>query len=279
MSKYHKRFFSIILIIVAFANYSCNTHYGYRSKVRVQKNEQVKPSTKNDYKNNRLKATEDISHSELSASLDSSFVPHFPQLIYQPLNDLEINLFDSVNLKSIDKPKEIKSKKSNVEKAPKTKPKNYYSKWAIKLGLFSLLIFPLVLPGVVGPLTFFLGRKALKDIKKNGEGGRAMALIGIIIGILFMALFVIVFCGLILVDPTRLGWLGFVILLFLLIFILDLVIYKSILKSPKNPASDDSPEFLDSERNKNSRIFLIVLLSLMILADIIILFIMRAFRA
>jgi hypothetical protein len=49
-------------------------------------------------------------------------------------------------------------------------------KWALIMGLISLLAFPFVIPAFIGPVDILLGIIALKQISKSGEKGKGRAI-------------------------------------------------------------------------------------------------------
>lgn len=263
----------IILLIGLFLNLACNTHYGHRAKVRVGKHEDPTSVYKKDKTDKPAEETLEIDQSELSASLDSLVDP---KSRWQTFNYNQVNKSNEiVGSKQIDKPKDKKDAKSIAKQRPDKTPINYYAKWAFILGLISLVGAVFVIPFAIGPLALFLGIKALKEIRKSGERGKGMAYFGLTIGFIFTLIIVVSFLSSLEVD-LGLGWLLLVVLPYVLVFLLNLVIYKTIKRSKKNPANIDSPGHPFKPQNSGWKAFLITLLSLMIAANIFFLIIMAS---
>ena len=137
-------------------------------------------------------------------------------------------------------------------------PINYYAKWAFTFGLISLIAGILL-----APVTFYLGKKALKEVKRNNEKGIGRAWFGLGIGLISLVINLFVFLIAFFEAPL------IVLALLLLVLLLNRFIYQWIKKSPKNPENKNKPINPNQNRNNFWRIAAIVLFTLSIIFTVL----------
>jgi hypothetical protein len=115
----------------------------------------------------------------LSASNDSSQLV-FDASVFKNIKEPRIASSIQVKEKQIAPSKSIKK----VDKKADT-PLNYYAKWALTMGLISLMVVPFIIPIILGPMDIALGIIALIQTSKSGEKGIGRGIYALIIGIIF----------------------------------------------------------------------------------------------
>lgn len=223
---------------------SCNTRYGYRSKVNTSKKEnyQFKTDKKELLHAEKTETAEEI----ISASLEK-----FQLIIISPnLNSININQDSIQTLKQDKKSKNFKKEKKSEFRDKEKQPINYYAKWALIMGLISLTVIPFILPIILGPLDILLGITALINIKKTIEKGKGRAIFAVLIGITLTALMVYIFFFEI-EFPIL-----FPLIIAFYILGLNLLLFSMIKLGNKNPANKELVE-KRSPLDKSTRNFII----------------------
>lgn len=257
-----------------FLSWNCQTHYGYRSKVRVDKQKELafqkkKIASKSPSDN----ALEELNYN-LSASNDTGLSPQFyfkeESVLKKDSALIENRTFQDNENKKFILPK---SKQKSKERAPL----NYHAKWSLILGIFSLFVFPfilpvvfsilaypLILPVVFAPLAMIFGFRALKEIKGKNESGKGWAITGILLGTLSSIVMLMFIVLSVIYGPAIETYLFFLISLLFFIIMFNLLVYNIIERSPKNPA------FKDHKVNPKTgmKVFLVILLSILTLLNL-----------
>ncbi|MFY8020222.1 MAG: DUF4190 domain-containing protein [Bacteroidia bacterium] len=256
--------FSFVLFVLLF-NWHCQSHYGYRAKIRVNQNPSSALKNHKESKPSPKEFKSDEPDPNLSATADSSLSPqvfhHAPKYNQEQL---------SIREKSpASHSKKNKTKALQLKKNKAKPPINYYAKRSLFLGLISFFAFPLLITAALGPLALFLGLKARKEIKNNQERGKGMATIGLILGAI-VSISILVALVFMVIDESAIEvFLLLAMSLLLLLFLLNLLVYYSIINSRKNPKWKVVPEKPNHERNRDIRTFFIVLVSLLVLVNLV----------
>lgn len=242
---------------------ACNTHYGHRSKVRVSKQEKANSPTKHTTHNATIEANNEEHSISITASADTLTG-------FTAKNDYSIKIQSNSQTKPGSNQEKVKYVKRKDAVRHKKPPMNFYAKWALIISLISLIGLL-----AMAPVALHLGRKSLKEIRKSGERGKSAAITAIVIGAVIFSIIFISFWP-ILFTNFEIGWLLLVTLLYLLTFLLNLLVYKTIKRSSRNPARTNSPERPFKKQKIGFKIFLMVLLTLMISINIIVLIFLRS---
>ncbi len=259
---YPSLFLAFMLIHLA-----CNTHYGHRSKVRVSRQEKANGPTKHITHNATIEANNEEYPLSITASADTL-------VQFTTKNDYSSKLQSKPQKELGSNEEKVKNVKRKDVVRHKKPPMNFYAKWALIIGLISLLGLFAMVPAALAPVTLHLGRKSLKEIRKSGERGKSAAITAIVIGAILFSIIFISFWP-ILFTNLEIGWLLLVTLLYLLIFLLNLLVYNAIKRSSRNPARKNSPERPYKKQKIGLKIFLIALLTLMISINIVVLIFLR----
>lgn len=243
------------------------------AKVRVTKQEKASKDAKNAYPTDTIVTLEGKQAEQpiaINADLGSEGVllPKQEHFIKQQHKDQNVVGSD-----------QEKEKRTHKKKEPKpTKPPfNYYAKWALIIGLISLLGSPIIIPGALAPLALFLGIKSLKQIRKKTERGKAFAILAIVIGAILSLIIFISFWP-VLFTTFETAWFILVAALYGSIFLLNKLVYDTIKKSNNNPERAKAPEGTLKKQHIGLKIVLMVLLTILIIVSMILMIFMRAFR-
>lgn len=250
---------------------ACNTHYGHRSKVRVSRQEKTNGSFKGLINNDKNEIVSEEHSIIVSASIDT--LAEFTS-INKPINKVQPPSQKQFSFKQ-EKVKYNKKKEVLRDKKP---PMNFYAKWALITCIISLLGLVAIVPGALGPVTLYLGRKALKEVNKSGERGKSAAITAIVVGAIITAAISILFLEILFTD-LFLAWILLVVILYLLIFLLNLLVYDTIKKSARNPARKNSLDRPMKRQKIGLKIFLIAFLTLLISINIVVLIFLRGAAA
>lgn len=220
----------LFLFMLTWMLYACQSRYGYLSKVKVGSSTQQKAhSSKAD--KSILEIDVEI-EGEITASNDSTVIILNHSLFK---NDKEVKS----HLSNKPREREIGNKKSTqmLNKA-KDRKVNYYAKWALIMGLISLLTVPFIIPIFFGPLDILLGIVALKQISKRGEKGKGRAIFAIVVGIIASAFLLFVF-----IESTFLSYpflpMPYMFLIALGVLVYNFLWFIIIKKGRKNPANQE----------------------------------------
>ncbi len=210
--------------------FACQSRYGHLSKVKVGSSTQQKAhSSKAD--KSILEIEVEI-EGEITASNDSTVIILNHSLFKK---DREVKS----HISNKPREREIETKKS-AHKLNKAKDRkvNYYAKWALIMGLISLLTVPFIIPIFFGPLDILLGIVALKQISKRGEKGKGRAIFAIVVGIIASAFLLFVF-----IESTFLSYpflpMPYMFLIALGVLVYNFLWFIIIKKGRKNPANQE----------------------------------------
>lgn len=223
----------LFLFILFGMLFACQSRYGYLSKVKVGSATQHKAHSRIADMSN-VETDVDIKEDEnlTTASNDSTVII----LNHSPFKkDKEVKS----HISNKPREREIDSKKS-TQKLNKAKDRkvNYYAKWALIMGLISLLTVPFIIPIFFGPLDILLGMVALKQISKQGEKGKGRAIFAIIVGIIASAFLLFVF-----IESTFLSYpflpMPYMFLIAFGVLVYNFIWFIIIKKGRKNPVNQE----------------------------------------
>lgn len=248
-------FFILLLVCI---HWSCQTHYAYRPKVRVKQPKQLVLKKEKLDVNNRMDSLIDQAPADMFASVDTTI-----NLQYYYSEKSSIRVDSEFVQNQINNLKPKKSHPKSVQKLPKSGTFNYHAKWSLIVGFLSALLFPIF----IGPTAIIFGLKALSEIKKKFQKGKALAISGILLGAFttISILFLLVI-GLISI-PSLEAYVFFYVTFLVLIFIQNLIVHYVIEKSPKNPSFKEYKVNPQTVVKTGTSIFLLVLISILLLLN------------
>ena len=266
------------MLLGLFLSWNCQTHYGYRSKVRVDKQKELAVQKKKIASKSQSDSVFSKPDYNLSASNDTGLSPQFyfkEESVFKRDSALiEKRTFQlNENSKSIP-PKSKQKSKENT-------PLNYHAKWSLILGIFSLFVFlfilpvvisfltyPLILSVVFAPLAIILGFRSLKEIKGMNGSGKGWAITGILLGTLGSIVMLMFIVLSVIYGPAIETYLFFLMSLLFFIFMFNLLVYNIIETSPKNPAFKDHKVNPKTGIKSGMKVFLVILLSILTLLNL-----------
>jgi hypothetical protein len=238
-----------------FLAWNCHTHYGYRSKVRVDKQKELAVQKKKVVSKSPSDTVLEELNYNLSASNDTCLSPQF-YFKEESVLKCDSALIEKRTFQKNENKKSISPK--SKQKNKKNTPLNYHAKWSLILGIFSLFVFPIILPAAIAPLAMFFGLKALKEIKGNYARGKGRAIIGILLGTLTSLFMLMLLVLTIIYGPAIETYLFFLMSLLFFIYFLNRLVHYIIERSSKNLDFKVNPK---TEIKIGMRIFLLILLS------------------
>ncbi len=245
----------ILLLICISIIWSCNTRYGYLSKVRVEK------SQKQESKNKLTEPfiiTDETYEIDKNVNVSNDSLPDLNCFRSSLIPKLKLNTPFKSQIQA-DIPSNKQAKKRIDDSA---RPINIFAKWSLILGIIGLFSYPLILPCLIGPVLLFASIRALKQIKDSGESGKEMAVFGFIVGVItscLLALFVVALF-------VELGWLYGLILLVIAV-LSNFLLFKFLNAKALYSKPIDKPH--KSSIKKTSNYFIRILLGTVITASIL----------
>lgn len=245
----NKTLFVFLILLGLFSG--CKSRYGYLSKVRVgSTHKQQLGKDKIDKLNSEEAIEIDEEDNSTIASNDSNIIL-LNNSLFKNYKEIKSKQAPKHKKQEIDKKKLLKKFSKGAETNI-----NYYAKWALIMGVISLLAFPLIIPAFLGPVDILLGIIALKQIKKSGEKGKGRAIYAILIGSFFTILLIVLF----IVNTFGMYPLLPIPVMFLIaigVLIFNLIWYILIINGNKNPANKEQVENRNAINKRTKKLLII----------------------